>query len=106
MIFPCISGLLFVQIVFSILIYSLFQGITDPMLYIGMLFSMFAWHVEDHYLYRYLFLFSSLSTRPIYFLYGKNDLYPFISVIFILAVLIIITVGHQKLGMGFRVRQL
>ncbi|KAL6911768.1 hypothetical protein ACP4OV_000573 [Aristida adscensionis] len=26
-------------------------GITDPMLYIGMLFSMFAWHVEDHYLY-------------------------------------------------------
>ncbi|XP_027362431.1 lysine-specific demethylase JMJ706-like [Abrus precatorius] len=25
-------------------------GITDPMLYIGMLFSMFAWHVEDHYL--------------------------------------------------------
>nr|GMC66810.1 lysine-specific demethylase JMJ706-like [Ipomoea batatas] len=27
-------------------------GLTDPMLYIGMLFSMFAWHVEDHYLYR------------------------------------------------------
>ncbi|GKV05577.1 hypothetical protein SLEP1_g17575 [Rubroshorea leprosula] len=26
-------------------------GITDPMLYIGMIFSMFAWHVEDHYLY-------------------------------------------------------
>uniref|UniRef100_A0A2N9EJJ9 JmjC domain-containing protein n=1 Tax=Fagus sylvatica TaxID=28930 RepID=A0A2N9EJJ9_FAGSY len=26
-------------------------GITDPMLYIGMLFGMFAWHVEDHYLY-------------------------------------------------------
>ncbi|XP_059667398.1 lysine-specific demethylase JMJ13-like isoform X2 [Cornus florida] len=26
-------------------------GITDPMLYIGMLFSMFPWHVEDHYLY-------------------------------------------------------
>ncbi|XP_062098557.1 lysine-specific demethylase JMJ13-like [Humulus lupulus] len=26
-------------------------GITDPMLYIGMLYSMFAWHVEDHYLY-------------------------------------------------------
>ncbi|EEF42369.1 lysine-specific demethylase JMJ706 [Ricinus communis] len=26
-------------------------GITFPMLYIGMLFSMFAWHVEDHYLY-------------------------------------------------------
>lgn len=31
-----------------------FQGVTDPMLYIGMLFSMFAWHVEDHYLYRYV----------------------------------------------------
>jgi|AraCvinosormetaG_1042628.scaffolds.fasta_scaffold05010_4 hypothetical protein len=30
----------------------LFQGVTEPMLYIGMLFSMFAWHVEDHYLYR------------------------------------------------------
>ncbi|KAG6411535.1 hypothetical protein SASPL_129618 [Salvia splendens] len=27
-------------------------GVTEPMLYIGMLFSMFAWHVEDHYLYR------------------------------------------------------
>ncbi|XP_055961269.1 lysine-specific demethylase JMJ13-like isoform X2 [Mercurialis annua] len=26
-------------------------GITYPMLYIGMLYSMFAWHVEDHYLY-------------------------------------------------------
>lgn len=26
-------------------------GVTDPMLYIGMLYSMFAWHVEDHYLY-------------------------------------------------------
>ncbi|KAL7230265.1 hypothetical protein ACSBR2_008715 [Camellia fascicularis] len=26
-------------------------GITDPVLYIGMLFSMFAWHVGDHYLY-------------------------------------------------------
>ena len=32
---------------------NLFQGVTDPMLYIGMLFSVFAWHVEDHYLYRY-----------------------------------------------------
>ncbi|CAL5323518.1 unnamed protein product [Camellia sinensis] len=28
-------------------------GITNPVLYIGMLFSMFAWHVEDHYLYRH-----------------------------------------------------
>ncbi|XVF30487.1 hypothetical protein REPUB_Repub16aG0062200 [Reevesia pubescens] len=26
-------------------------GITFPMLYIGMLFSAFAWHAEDHYLY-------------------------------------------------------
>ncbi|XP_076950769.1 lysine-specific demethylase JMJ13-like [Bidens hawaiensis] len=32
-------------------------GVTEPMLYIGMLFSMFAWHVEDHYLYRYLFYY-------------------------------------------------
>lgn len=38
------------------LILFLFQGVTDPMLYIGMLFSMFAWHVEDHYLYRYMFI--------------------------------------------------
>ncbi|XP_022896764.1 lysine-specific demethylase JMJ706-like isoform X3 [Olea europaea var. sylvestris] len=27
------------------------QGVSEPMLYIGMLFSMFAWHVEDQYLY-------------------------------------------------------
>ncbi len=26
-------------------------GVTTPMLYIGMLFSAFAWHVEDQYLY-------------------------------------------------------
>lgn len=26
-------------------------GVTSPMLYIGMLFATFAWHVEDHYLY-------------------------------------------------------
>ncbi|KAG0474543.1 hypothetical protein HPP92_014229 [Vanilla planifolia] len=33
------------------LLRSSIPGVTDPMLYIGMLFSMFAWHVEDHYLY-------------------------------------------------------
>ncbi|KAK9272983.1 hypothetical protein L1049_003363 [Liquidambar formosana] len=33
------------------LVEAVIPGITDPMLYIGMLFSMFAWHVEDHYLY-------------------------------------------------------
>jgi hypothetical protein len=27
------------------------DGISTPMLYIGMLFATFAWHVEDHYLY-------------------------------------------------------
>ncbi|XP_021899644.1 lysine-specific demethylase JMJ706-like [Carica papaya] len=35
---------------FRLLQYQI-PGITDPMLYIGMLFSIFAWHVEDHYLY-------------------------------------------------------
>ncbi|KAJ7943867.1 Lysine-specific demethylase [Quillaja saponaria] len=30
---------------------TIIPGVTEPMLYIGMLFSMFAWHVEDHYLY-------------------------------------------------------
>ncbi|KAL8266985.1 hypothetical protein R6Q59_004329 [Mikania micrantha] len=33
------------------LLESTIPGVTEPMLYIGMLFSMFAWHVEDHYLY-------------------------------------------------------
>ncbi|XP_059077523.1 lysine-specific demethylase JMJ13 isoform X2 [Cryptomeria japonica] len=33
------------------LLESPIPGVSDPMLYIGMLFSMFAWHVEDHYLY-------------------------------------------------------
>ncbi|KAI4315921.1 hypothetical protein L6164_023950 [Bauhinia variegata] len=33
-------------------------GVTDPMLYIGMLFSMFAWHVEDQYLYSISYLHS------------------------------------------------
>uniref|UniRef100_A0A2C9VA65 JmjC domain-containing protein n=1 Tax=Manihot esculenta TaxID=3983 RepID=A0A2C9VA65_MANES len=27
------------------------KGVTNPMLYIGMVYSMFAWHVEDHYLF-------------------------------------------------------
>ena len=26
-------------------------GVTSPMLYMGMLFATFAWHVEDQYLY-------------------------------------------------------
>lgn len=44
-----------------------FQGVTEPMLYIGMLFSMFAWHVEDHYLYRYV-LFDLNRVSPCYFM--------------------------------------
>ena len=30
---------------------SAIPGVKEPMLYVGMLFSQFAWHVEDHYLY-------------------------------------------------------
>ncbi|XP_054810000.1 lysine-specific demethylase JMJ13 [Prosopis cineraria] len=33
------------------LLETVIPGVTEPMLYIGMLFSMFAWHVEDHFLY-------------------------------------------------------
>ncbi|KAJ8431626.1 hypothetical protein Cgig2_029034 [Carnegiea gigantea] len=50
--YPCfcvITPLFFLIRTFLTRIFS--QGVTDPMLYIGMLFSMFAWHVEDHYLY-------------------------------------------------------
>jgi hypothetical protein len=32
-------------------LYMNIPGITSPMLYVGMLFSSFCWHVEDHYLY-------------------------------------------------------
>ena len=31
-------------------------GVNEPMLYLGMVFSQFAWHVEDHYLYSTSFL--------------------------------------------------
>lgn len=30
---------------------ALVTGVTSPMVYIGMLFSWFAWHVEDHELH-------------------------------------------------------
>ena len=32
-------------------LYMNVPGITSPMIYVGMLFSSFCWHVEDHYLY-------------------------------------------------------
>jgi len=31
-------------------------GVNEPMLYVGMLFSQFCWHVEDHYLFSISFL--------------------------------------------------
>lgn len=77
----------------------LFQGVTDPMLYIGMLFSMFAWHVEDHYLYRQVIL----STFSLMF-----QLFSFctFSLLLFLSALTIITVGLPKLGMEFLVMKL
>ncbi len=33
-------------------------GVNEPMLYLGMVFSQFAWHIEDHYLYSTSFLHS------------------------------------------------
>jgi hypothetical protein len=36
-------------------------GVTSPMIYIGMLFSWFAWHVEDHELHSLNFLHTGSS---------------------------------------------
>ncbi len=51
---------------FVLIILLIMQGVTEPMMYIGMLFSMFAWHVEDHYLYRYISSHKQLSLLSLF----------------------------------------
>lgn len=63
---------------------------------------MFAWHVEDHYLYRYQ---STFFIDLFFNMMKLNGAYYFF-LILIMTVLIIIIVGHQKHGMAFQVMQL